>query len=62
MIEGIRDKISWVWDPTAYKAFLAMLADLGNPKAFFFSGIKAFLAIPELDSWLGALMLHPMVM
>jgi hypothetical protein len=24
-IEGIRDGISWVWDPTTYKAFLAML-------------------------------------
>jgi hypothetical protein len=40
-IEGIRDEISWVWDPTAYKAFLAMLTDLGNPEACFFSGIKA---------------------
>jgi hypothetical protein len=40
-IEGIRDDISWVWDPTAYKAFLAMLADLGKPEACFFSGIKA---------------------
>jgi hypothetical protein len=40
-IEGIRDEISWVWDPTAYKAFLAMLTGLGNPVACFFSGIKA---------------------
>jgi hypothetical protein len=40
-IEGIRDEISWVWDPTAYKAFLAMLTDLGNPETCFFSGIKA---------------------
>jgi hypothetical protein len=42
-IEGIRDEISWVWDPTAYKAFLAMLTGLRNPKACFLSGIKAFL-------------------
>jgi hypothetical protein len=41
-IEGIRDKISWVWNPTAYKAFLAMLSGLGNPEACFLSGIKAF--------------------
>jgi hypothetical protein len=40
-IEGIRDEISWVWDPTTYKAFLAMLSDLGNPEAWFFFGIKA---------------------
>jgi hypothetical protein len=40
-IEGIRDEISWVWDPTAYKAFLAMLTDLGNLEACFFFGIKA---------------------
>jgi hypothetical protein len=40
-IERIRDEISWVWDPTAYKAFLAMLTGLGNPEACFFSGIKA---------------------
>jgi hypothetical protein len=40
-IEGIRDEISWVWEPTAYKAFLAMLTDLGNPETCFFSGIKA---------------------
>jgi hypothetical protein len=39
-IEGIRDEIFWVWDPTAYKAFLAMLTDLGNPGACFVSGIK----------------------
>jgi hypothetical protein len=39
-IEGIRDEISWVWYPTTYKAFLAMLIDLGNPEACFFSGIK----------------------
>jgi hypothetical protein len=41
-IEGIRDEISWVWNPTAYKAFLAMLTDLGNPEACFLSEIKAF--------------------
>jgi hypothetical protein len=41
-IEGIRDEISWVWYPTAYKAFLAMLSGLGNPEACFLSGIKAF--------------------
>jgi hypothetical protein len=39
-IEGIRDEISWVWDPTTNKAFLAMLTDLGNPEACFFSEIK----------------------
>jgi hypothetical protein len=39
-IEGIRDEISWVWDPTTYKAFLAMLTGLGNTEACFFSGIK----------------------
>jgi hypothetical protein len=43
-IEGIRVEISWVWDPTTYKAFLAMLTDLRNPEACFFSGIK-------LSSW-----------
>jgi hypothetical protein len=41
-IEGIRDEISWMWNPTAYKAFLTMLSDLGNPEACFISGIKAF--------------------
>jgi hypothetical protein len=41
-IEGIRDEISWVWNPTTYKAFLAMLTGLGNPEACFLSGIKAF--------------------
>jgi hypothetical protein len=40
-IEGIRDDMSSVWDPTAYKAFLAMMTDLGNPEASFFYGIKA---------------------
>jgi hypothetical protein len=40
-IEGIRDEISWVWNPTSYKSFLAMLSDLGNPEACFLSGIKA---------------------
>jgi hypothetical protein len=30
-----------VWVTTAYKAFLAMLTDFGNPEACFFSGIKA---------------------
>jgi hypothetical protein len=41
-IEGIRDEISWVWNPTTYKAFLAMLSGLGNPEGCFLSGIKAF--------------------
>jgi hypothetical protein len=41
-IEGIRDEISWVWNPTAYKAFLAMMSCLGNPEVCFLSGIKAF--------------------
>jgi hypothetical protein len=41
-IEGIRDEISWVWNPTAYKAFLDMLSSLGNPEACFLYGIKAF--------------------
>jgi hypothetical protein len=41
LIEGIRNEISWVWDPTAYKALLAMLTGLGNPEACFFSGINA---------------------
>jgi hypothetical protein len=41
-IEGIRDEISWVWNATAYKAFLAMLTDLGNLDACFLFGIKAF--------------------
>jgi hypothetical protein len=41
-IEGIRDEIFWVWNPTAYKVFLAMLSGLGNPEACFLSGIKAF--------------------
>jgi hypothetical protein len=41
-IKGIRDEISWVRNPTAYKAFLAMLSDLGNPEACFLSKIKAF--------------------
>jgi hypothetical protein len=40
-IEGIRDEISWVWNPTAYKAFLAMLTSLRNPEACFLTGIKA---------------------
>jgi hypothetical protein len=29
-IEGTRDEISWVWNPTTYKAFLAMLTGLGH--------------------------------
>jgi hypothetical protein len=41
-IEGIRDEISWVWNPTAYKAILAMLSGLENPEACFLFGIKAF--------------------
>jgi hypothetical protein len=41
-IEGIRDEISWVWNPTTYKAFLAMLSGLKNPEPCFLSGIKAF--------------------
>jgi hypothetical protein len=40
-IEGIRDEISWVWNPTAYKEFLALLTGLGNLEACFFSGIKS---------------------
>jgi hypothetical protein len=40
-IEGIRDEISWVWNPIAYKAFLTMLSRLENPEACFLSGIKA---------------------
>jgi hypothetical protein len=40
-IEGIRDEISWVWNPTAYKAFLAMMTGPGNPEACFLSRIKA---------------------
>jgi hypothetical protein len=39
-IEGIRNEISWVWEPTAYKTFLAMLTGLGKPEACFFSRIK----------------------
>jgi hypothetical protein len=42
-IEGIRDEISWAWNPIAYKAFLAMLSGLGNPEAYFLSGVKAYL-------------------
>jgi hypothetical protein len=42
LIEGIRDEISWVWNPTSYNAFLALLNGLGNPEVFFLSGIKAF--------------------
>jgi hypothetical protein len=42
LIEGIRDEISWVWNPTAYKAFLAMLSGLGNSESCFLSGIKGF--------------------
>jgi hypothetical protein len=42
LIEGIRDEISWVWNPIAYKAFLGMLTGLGNPEACFLSRIKAF--------------------
>jgi hypothetical protein len=42
-IEGIRDEISWVWNPTTYNAFLAMLSGLGNPEACFLSGMKAFI-------------------
>jgi hypothetical protein len=41
-IEGIQNEISWVWNPTDYKAFLAMLSGLGNPEACFLSRIKAF--------------------
>jgi hypothetical protein len=46
-IKGIRDEISWVWNPTAYKAFLAMLSGLGNPEACFLSRIKAFFTNTE---------------
>jgi hypothetical protein len=31
-----------VWNPTAYKVFLAMLTGLRHPEACFLSGIKAF--------------------
>jgi hypothetical protein len=41
-IEGIRDEIFCVLNPTAYKAFLAMLSGLRNPEACFLSEIKAF--------------------
>jgi hypothetical protein len=41
-IEGIRDEISWVWNPAAYNAFLAMRTGLGNPEACFLFGIKVF--------------------
>jgi hypothetical protein len=41
-IERIRDEISWVWNPTTYKAFLDMLSGLGNPEVCFLSGINAF--------------------
>jgi hypothetical protein len=41
-VEGIRDEISWVWNPTAYKAFLAMMSVLKNPEACFLFRIKAF--------------------
>jgi hypothetical protein len=40
-IKGIRDEISCVWDPTAYKAFFAMMTSLGNLEACFISRIKA---------------------
>jgi hypothetical protein len=42
LIEGIQDEISWVWNPIACNAFLAMLSGLGNPEACFLSGINAF--------------------
>ena len=38
-IEAIRDEIAWMWDLTAYTTFLAMLTDLDNPGACFYSGI-----------------------
>jgi hypothetical protein len=41
-IEGIRDEISWVWNPTAYKEFCAMLTSLGHTEACFLSRIKTF--------------------
>jgi hypothetical protein len=41
-IEGIRYEISWVWNPTVYKAFLAMLTSLKHPEACFLSGIQDF--------------------
>jgi hypothetical protein len=40
---GDTDEISWVWNPTAYKAFLGMLTGLENPEACFLSEIKAFI-------------------
>jgi hypothetical protein len=40
LIEAIRDEISWVCIPTAYKAFFATLSGLGNPEDCFLSGIK----------------------
>jgi hypothetical protein len=41
-IEGIQDEISWVWNPTAYKTFLAMLSGHRNLEACFLYEIKAF--------------------
>jgi hypothetical protein len=41
-MEGIHDEISRVSNPTAYKAFLAMLTGLRHPEACFLSRIKAF--------------------
>jgi hypothetical protein len=41
-IEGIRDEISWVCNPTTYKASFAMLTGLEHLKACFLSAIKAF--------------------
>jgi hypothetical protein len=40
-IEGIRDEITWVWNPTTYRAFLAMLTGLGNLEDCSSTGIKA---------------------
>jgi hypothetical protein len=39
--------LSSVWDPIAYKAFLAMLTGLGNPEVCFLSEINAFF----IENW-----------
>jgi hypothetical protein len=42
-IERVQDDISWVWDPPAYKSFLAMITDLGKLEACVFSRTKVIL-------------------